>query len=74
MLLALPILVPLLTAVVLHLLPQRGRLLRVVAFGGSVCALAAAVSIFVRVQHAGIQVLNTSNFINQPGPLWNVPG
>ncbi len=66
MLLALPILVPLLTAVVLHLLPQRGRLLRVVAFGGSVCALAAAVSIFVRVQHAGIQVLQVGSW---PAPF-----
>ncbi len=66
MLLALPILVPLLTAVLLHLLPQRSRLLRLVAFGGSLCALAAAVSIFVRVEQAGIQVLQVGSW---PAPF-----
>src|SRR6476620_6962859 len=66
MLLALPILFPLLTAIVLHLLPQRSRLLRVVAFGGSLGALAVAVSIFVRVQHAGIQVLQVGSW---PAPF-----
>jgi multicomponent Na+:H+ antiporter subunit D len=57
MLLALPIVLPLLTAIVLHLLPQRSGLLRVVAFGGPLGTLAAAAWIFVRVRHAGIQVL-----------------
>src|SRR3954447_22086417 len=66
MLLALPILFPLLTAIVLHLLPQRGRLLRVVAFCGSLGVLGAAVSIFVRVQHAGIQVLQMGSW---PAPF-----
>jgi multicomponent Na+:H+ antiporter subunit D len=66
MLLALPILIPLLTAIVLHLLPQRSRLLRVVAFAGSLGALAATVGIFVRVQHAGIQVLQVGSW---PAPF-----
>src|SRR3954447_19497610 len=66
MLLALPILFPLLTAIVLHLLPQRGRLLRVVAFCGSLAVLTAAVWIFVLVQHAGIQVLQVGSW---PAPF-----
>ena len=56
MLLALPILLPLGTAIALHLLPQRSRLLRVVAFVGALLILAAAVAILVRVQcrrHSG---------------------
>ena len=44
MLLALPILTPLSTAIVLHLLPQHSRLLRMVAFAGSIGALAASVT------------------------------
>jgi multicomponent Na+:H+ antiporter subunit D len=55
--LALPILLPLLTAIVLHLLPQRSRLLRTLAFGGSLATLAATTYILVRVQQRGIQVL-----------------
>jgi len=66
MLLALPTLVPLVTAIVLHLLPHRSRLLRVVAFAGSLGALAAAVSIFVRVQQSGIQVLQVASW---PAPF-----
>ena len=66
MLLTLPILLPLLTAIVLHLLPQRSRLLRVIAFAGSVGALAAAASIFVRVQQTGIQVLQVASW---PAPF-----
>jgi multicomponent Na+:H+ antiporter subunit D len=66
MLLALPILLPLLTAIVLHLMPQRIPPLRIVAFGGSVCALVATVCIFVRVQHAGIQVLQVASW---PAPF-----
>lgn len=66
MMLALPILVPLLTAIVLHLLPQRGGLLRAVAFGGSLGALTAAVGLFVRVQHEGIQVLQVGSW---PAPF-----
>jgi multicomponent Na+:H+ antiporter subunit D len=66
MLLALPILVPLLTAIALHLLPQRTRLLRVVAFSGSLGVLAAAVRIFVLVERSGIQVLQIASW---PAPF-----
>jgi len=66
MLLALPILLPLLTAIVLHLLPQRSRLLRAVAFCGSLGVLTAAVWIFGRVQGAGIQVLQVASW---PAPF-----
>lgn len=66
MLLALPILIPLLTAIVLHLLPHHGRLLRVTGFAGSLAALAAAASIFVRVQQTGIQVLQVGSW---PAPF-----
>ena len=66
MLLALPILLPLLTAILLHLLPQRSRLLRVVGFGGSLGMLATTVRIFERVQHEGIQVLQVASW---PAPF-----
>ena len=66
MLLALPILLPFLTAIALHLLPQRGRLLRVVAFGGAVASFAAAALIFVRVEQSGIQVLQIGSW---PAPF-----
>ena len=66
MLLTLPILLPLLAAIVLHLLPQRSRLLRVVAFTGALAALAASISIFVRVQQNGIQVLQVGSW---PAPF-----
>ena len=66
MLLALPILLPLLTAIVLHLLPQRSQLLRVVAFTGALAALAASIAIFVRVQQNGIQVLQVGSW---PAPF-----
>ena len=66
MLLALPILLPLLTAILLHLLPQRSQLLRVVAFAGSVSVLVATASIFVRVHAAGIQVLQIASW---PAPF-----
>ena len=57
MLLALPIVLPLATAIALQILPQRSRWLRVVAFLGALLLLAAGVSVLVRVQNAGIQVL-----------------
>jgi len=66
MLLTLPILLPLLTAIVLHLLPQRSQLLRVVAFTGALAALAASIAIFVRVQQNGIQVLQVGSW---PAPF-----
>jgi multicomponent Na+:H+ antiporter subunit D len=56
MLLVLPITVPLATAVVLSLLPQRPWLLRAVAFTGALGVLAAAVAIFATVARHGIQV------------------
>lgn len=66
MLLAVPILLPLLTASVLHLLPHRARLLRAVAFLGALGAFAAAAAILVRVEHAGIQVLQVGSW---PAPF-----
>ena len=66
MLLALPILLPLLTAIVLHLLPQRSRLLRLVAFAGSLLVLGTAASIFARVQQTGILVLQVGSW---PAPF-----
>ena len=66
MLLALPIVLPLATAIALHLLPQRSRLLRVVAFLGALLLLAAGVSVLVRVQDAGIQVLQVGSW---PAPF-----
>jgi multicomponent Na+:H+ antiporter subunit D len=66
MLLASPILLPLLTAIVLHLLPQRSRLLRVVAFAGSLTTLGAAASIFVGVEQTGIRVLRVASW---PAPF-----
>ena len=57
MLLALPILVPFATAIALKALPYRPRLLHGVAFAGALGILASAVAILVRVQSAGIQVL-----------------
>jgi multicomponent Na+:H+ antiporter subunit D len=66
MLLALPILLPLSTAIALHLLPRRSHLLRVVAFAGSLGTLITAASIFVRVQQTGIQVLQIASW---PAPF-----
>ena len=56
MLLALPILLPLGTAIALHLLPQRRQLLRVIAFVGALLILGVAVAILGRValrRHSG---------------------
>ena len=60
--LALPILLPLATAIALHLLPQRTRLLRVTAFAGAVLILAAAVTILLRVASLGIQVIQVGSW------------
>ncbi len=62
MLLALPILIPLLTAIALHLLRQCRHLLPAIAFAGSVATVAAAVAIFVSVQPTGIQVLQVASW------------
>src|SRR3954452_3324037 len=64
--LALPILVPLGTAIALQLLPYRPRLLRLVAFVGALGILAAALSVFVRVERDGIQVLQVASW---PAPF-----
>lgn len=66
MLLALPILLPLATAVLLQLLPHHPRLLRPVAFAGALGALASAVVLLVRVERAGIQVLQVASW---PAPF-----
>ena len=62
MMLALPILVPLATAISLHLLPQRRQLLRVVAFVGALLLLGVAAVILVRVRADGIQVLQIGSW------------
>lgn len=62
MLLALPILVPLATAIALHLLPHRRELLRTIAFAGALLILGVAVLILVRVRAGGIQVLQVGSW------------
>ena len=57
MLLVLPILIPLATAIAISMMPQRPQLLRAVAFAGAVGILAAAVAVLARVEAGGIQVL-----------------
>jgi multicomponent Na+:H+ antiporter subunit D len=66
MLLVLPIVLPLGTAIALHLLPKRSRLLRVVAFLGALLLLAAGVSVLLRVYVTGIQVLQVGSW---PAPF-----
>jgi multicomponent Na+:H+ antiporter subunit D len=66
MLLALPILIPLGTAIALHLLPQRSQVLRVIAFVGALLILGVAVAILVRVRAEGIQVLQIGSW---PAPF-----
>ena len=66
MLLALPILVPLATAIGLQLLPYRPRLFRLIAFAGALGILAAAISLLVRVETNGIQVLQIGSW---PAPF-----
>jgi multicomponent Na+:H+ antiporter subunit D len=66
MLLALPVLLPLATAIALHFLPQRSGPVRVVGFLGALLLLVVGVSILVRVQYAGIQVLQVGSW---PAPF-----
>ena len=66
MLLALPILLPLAAAIALQLMPQRARPLRIVAFGGALGILAAAVVLIVRVEADGTQVLHVASW---PAPF-----
>jgi multicomponent Na+:H+ antiporter subunit D len=57
MLLVLPILLPLLTAIALQLLPLGTRSSRSIAFTGAVALLAAGVALLIRVEAQGIQVV-----------------
>ena len=66
MLLALPILLPLLTAIALQLLPQRPKLLRAIAFAGALGILIAAIAVLLRVESDGIQVLQIGSW---PAPF-----
>jgi multicomponent Na+:H+ antiporter subunit D len=66
MLLALPILLPLLTAIALQLLPYRPKLLRAVAFAGALGILMAAIAILIRVETDGISVLQVGSW---PAPF-----
>jgi multicomponent Na+:H+ antiporter subunit D len=66
MLLASPILLPLVTAIALQLLPPRTRWLRVVAFAGAVAMLGAATALLVRVERGGIQVVQIASW---PAPF-----
>lgn len=62
MTLLLPILVPLLTAVILLLAPARPLLQRWIAFTGSVGQLAAGLVLFVQVQHDGYVVAQMADW------------
>ena len=57
MLLVLPILIPLATAIAISMMPQRPPLLRAIAFAGAAGILASAVAVLARVEASGIQVL-----------------
>ena len=50
------------TAIALHLLPQRRRLLRVIAFVGALLILGVAAAILARVRSEGIQVLQIGSW------------
>jgi multicomponent Na+:H+ antiporter subunit D len=65
-LLALPIVVPLVAAAVMLLLPSRGAWQRWVGMAGSVALLAAASALFTRVDAGGVQVLHVGNW---PAPF-----
>lgn len=66
MLLALPILVPLVTAIALQLLPHQPRLLRRVAFAGALGLLGSALMLLVRVEAHGPQVMQVGSW---PAPF-----
>jgi multicomponent Na+:H+ antiporter subunit D len=66
MLLALPILIPFATAIILKALPYRPALLHWVAFAGACGLLSSAIAILVRVHALGIQVLQMGNW---PAPF-----
>lgn len=66
MLLALPILIPFATAILLKVLPYRPALLHWTAFGGAVGVLGSGVALLIRVQTGGIQVLQMADW---PAPF-----
>jgi multicomponent Na+:H+ antiporter subunit D len=66
MLLVLPIVLPLAIAIALHLVPHRPGLLRRVAFAGALGILATGISLFLRVNAAGIQVFQVASW---PAPF-----
>ena len=63
MLLVLPILIPLATAIAISMMPQRPPLLRAVAFAGAAGILASAVAVLARVDASGIQVLQIGGWL-----------
>lgn len=66
MLLVLPIVLPLATAILLHVLPYRPRLLQVVAFAGAAGILMSAIAILTAVINRGTQVLQIGGW---PAPF-----
>jgi multicomponent Na+:H+ antiporter subunit D len=66
MMLVLPIVVPLTTAILLQIVPYRPRLLRLVAFAGALGILAAAIAILTAVIHGGVQVVQIAGW---PAPF-----
>src|SRR5215203_1931389 len=64
--LALPILIPLGTAAVLMLAPRRPALLRWLSLAGSILQFASALLVFLRVNAAGVQVLQVGGW---PAPF-----
>lgn len=65
-LLVLPIVIPFITAIVLKVLPYRPRLLHGVAFAGALGILVAAITLLVRVESQGTQVLQIGGW---PAPF-----
>ena len=61
-LLVLPLLAPLLTAVILLLVPRRPLLQRWISFAGSIIEAIVAINLFVQVERYGIQVLQSGGW------------
>jgi multicomponent Na+:H+ antiporter subunit D len=66
MLLLVPILLPLATAIVLLSIPHRPRVARTVAFAGALGVLAGGIALFAKVEGQGIQVLQIGDW---PAPF-----
>jgi multicomponent Na+:H+ antiporter subunit D len=64
--LVLPIITPLLTAAILLVAPRKPKLQRWISFVGALCMAAAALFLFVHVQHEGIIVLQAGGW---PAPF-----